>query len=175
MKQKAISSALIASGLLFGGVSPSYADFKTYPGSECVRWNENVDPASYLFFSQRFNPSTSRVLFLDCLADHDRAKGGVGVASSWIRVIDQNPTDRICAQLVGFSHIGASVFIRLTPFQCTSVAGASPDSVELNTGGLSGVPFDAHYYFSVQAVPRRSGDRDSGVVTYFVNEFSVAD
>ena len=172
MKQKAISSALIAAGLLFGGISPSYADFKTYAASECVRWNESADPDSYLNFSRRYNPSTDKRLFLDCPAVHDRY---ANVAASWIRVIDRNPTDRICAQLVAFWHIGGVPGFKATPWQCTTNAWNSPNSVQLNTGGLTGVPSDAHYYFSVQAVPRRYQGNDSGVVTYFVNEVNGLD
>lgn len=78
-----ISFTLIAAGLLFGGASSAFADFKLYAASECERWDENFDPATYLSSSRRYNPSTSRNLRLDCPSIRDR--GANSIRSSWIR------------------------------------------------------------------------------------------
>lgn len=168
MNTKGISSALIAAGFFLGGVSPAYADFKTYAGSECEPFSA-AEPDSFLAFSGRFNSSPADVLNLDCPAIHDR---NVRVDSSWIRVIDRNPNEQVCAQFVAFEQIGGAIFSVTTPIQCTDNAFPSPNSVQLNTGGLAALPpIGAHYFFSVQSVPRLFGiDAASGVVTYFVNE-----
>jgi hypothetical protein len=167
MKTKVLSCVVIAAGLLFGSTSPSYADSKTYAASECVRWDERVDPATYINFSRRFNTSTTSRLRLDCPAVKDRS---TDIRNSWIRVIDQHPTDQVCAQLIAYKQLGALTVLRGTPALCTTLVFASPNSVQLNTGALAAIPVDAHYHFSVYRIPPRLNGRDSGVVTYYVDE-----
>lgn len=172
MKTKTLSLTLLAAGLMFGGVTQSFADHKSYAASECERWNERGDPETYLSWSRRFNPSTTQKLRLDCPSVKDRY---ANVASSWIRVIDRSPIDRVCARFVAFRQFGSSSVARQGPARCTGIGFNSTGPIQLNTGGLAGVPWDAHYYHSVYSIPKRWAGRDSGVVTYFVNEFNGND
>ncbi|NOT53489.1 MAG: hypothetical protein HOP18_02685 [Deltaproteobacteria bacterium] len=167
MKTKVLSSVVIAAGLLFGATSLSYADSKTYPASECVRWDERVDPVTFLNFGRRFNPSTTLRLRLDCPAVKDRS---TDVRNSWIRVIDQHPNDQVCAQFIAYKQLGALTVIRGTPQLCTTLAFVSATPVQLNTGALAAIPADAHYYFSVLRIPMNFNGAVSGVVTYAVDE-----
>jgi hypothetical protein len=97
------------------------------------------------------------------------------IHSSWIRVIDRHPNDRVCARIVAFQQLGAVVVSRAGVARCTTLASHSSDSIQLNTGGLGAVPADAHYYFSVFRIPARAPapGGDSGVVTYAINEVDV--
>lgn len=159
--------------LLAAASTESVADFKVYAASECERWNENVDPATYLNWSRRFNPSTARRLRLDCPAVKDRLNSNI--LWSWIRVIDRSSTDQVCARIVAFRHFGNSLIARNGAAQCTGIAFNSPNAVQLNTGGLGAILNDMHYYFSVFRIPARTASGDSGVVTYFVNEANGID
>jgi len=172
MKTKAMSIAVVSTAMMLGSVSPSYADHKSYPASECERWNENYDPATYLSWSRRYNPSRTRRLRLDCPITKDRFHN---IRSSWIRVIDRNPRDNVCARIAAFRQLGNSAVTRVGPARCTSIPGNSPNAVHLNTGGLGGIWNDMHYYMSVYKVPTRYNNRDSGVVTYYVDEWSGHD
>jgi hypothetical protein len=170
MKTKALSFTLIAAGFLLAGVPQSYADQKIYAASECKKWNE-ADPALWLTGSRIFNPSTQPIA-IDCPVVKDR---NANIFNSWIRVIDQHPGDQVCARLVALRHLGNSVVVRQGAGRCSGVALNSPNAVQLNTGGLTSVPWDAHYYFSVYRFPARYAGRNSGVVTYYVFEYNGAD
>jgi hypothetical protein len=172
MKIKAISFVILCAGLMFGGISQSFADSKWYAGSECVRWNESIDPATYINSSRRLNPSTTRRLRLDCPSIHDRR---ANILSSVVRVIDNHPGDRVCARMVAVRQIGSSFVSRTGPNRCTVTAWSSPNPVALNTGGLTGIWSDMHYYHSVYQIPARNAGRSSGVVSYYVNEVDGSD
>lgn len=169
MNIKTVSLGFVSTMLLFSAPSTSFAgDAKIYAAAECVRWNQSVDPASFISSSRRFNPSTSRKLRLDCPSINDKFSGRI--ASSWIRVIDRHPQDKVCARIVAIRHIGNSFIQRNGPVRCTGVAFNSRRSVQLNTGGLANIPTDAHFYHSVNGVPKKYQGRASGVVSYNVNE-----
>ncbi|MEE9337824.1 MAG: hypothetical protein V3U87_07065 [Methylococcaceae bacterium] len=172
MKIKAISFVIVCAGLMFGGISQSFADFKWYAGSECVRWDESIDPATYINSSRRFNPSTTRRLRLDCPSIHDR---GANILGSFVRVIDRHPGDRVCARMVAVRQIDSSFVSRSGPRTCTGTAWNSPNPVVLNTGGLTGIWSDMYYYHSVYQIPARYEGRSSGVVSYYVSEFNGFD
>jgi hypothetical protein len=154
--------------LLFNMPSASFADAKTYAATECARWNQRVDPASFISSSRRFNQSTSRKLRLDCPSINDR--GSRRILSSWIRVIDRHPQDRVCAKMVAVRHLGNSFMQKNGPIRCTGTRFNSPRSVQLNTGGLFNIPSDSLFYHSVNGVPKKYRGRVSGVVSYYVNE-----
>jgi hypothetical protein len=154
--------------LLFNIPSASFADAKTYAATECARWNQSVDPASFISSSRRFNQSANRKLRLDCPSINDR--GSRRIVSSWIRVIDRHPQDRVCAQIVAVRHLGNSFIQRGGGIRCTGRNFNSPRSIQLNTGGLSNIPSDSLFYHSVNGVPKKYFGRVSGVVSYYVNE-----
>ena len=166
-----LSMVLVGASTLLIGISTSYADQKIYTGAECVRWDESKDPASYINWSRRFNPSRRQELRLACPATKDR-KGDL--RSSWIRVIDRNPHKRVCARIVAVRHVGKSLVSLQGRRKCTKAASHSGRSVKLDTGGLRRVPAGAHYYFSV-SVPKRHQKRASGVVSYRLNEANGQD
>jgi hypothetical protein len=170
MKLKALSSTLVAAVFLLAGLPESYADGKIYAGSECKKWNE-ADPALILYRSGIYNPST-RAIPVDCPAVRDR---GANIANSWIRVIDRHPGDQICARLVAIGHTGTAVVARQGRLLCTGNPFNSPSAVVLRTGELTGVPGNAHYYFSVTRVPARYGGSNSGIVNYAVSEINGPD
>lgn len=161
-----LSIMLVGAATAVVGMSTSYADRKTYTGAECVRWNESKDPASYLEWSRRLNRSNKKRLRLDCPAVKDRSGN---LQSSWIRVIDRSPNERVCARIVAVRQVNKSLMYKQGARKCTRRALRRRRPVQLATGGLKGVPADASYYFSV-TIPRRSQGRDSGVVSYRINE-----
>lgn len=168
MKLKVLCFTVLTAALLVGGWSRAYADFKTYAATECERWDENVDPATFLNGGRRFNPSSTTRLRLDCPAVKDRS---TDIRSSWIRVIDRHPQDQVCARLIAYRQLGAAVVIRTGNARCSGIELNSPDAVQLNTGGLGAIPSDAHYYLSVYRIPATFERNPSGVVTYFIEEF----
>ena len=169
MNIKTVSLGLVGTMLLFNAPSVSFAgDAKIYAAAECVRWNQSVDPASYISSSRRFNPSVSRKLRLDCPSINDKFFGRI--ASSWIRVIDRHPQDQVCAQIVAVRHLGNSFIQKRGVKRCTGVAFNSPQSVQLSTGELVNIPIDSHFYHSVNSVPKKYKGLVSGVVSYYVNE-----
>lgn len=168
MNKKLFGISMISAGLLLAGPSTSFADFKTYAGSECERFDENVDPATYLNGSGRFNPSTTSILRMDCPAVHDRYGN---ISRTWIRVVDQNPADSVCARMVAVRNIGMA-FVQVNgPVECTPPALNSPKAWQLNTTiPIFPANTDMHYYHSVYNIPKSYFGRDSGVVSYQVTE-----
>jgi hypothetical protein len=159
--------AAITAVVSFAGVrQASAADSKVFAGANCVRWNETVDPRSFISYSRRFNPSGKR-LRLDCQAVKDNFNG---ISSSWIRVIDRSPIDQVCVRIAAVRQSGSSFLARLGTNRCTSKAFNSTSAVQLNTGALNSVWGDAHYYVSVNAVPASYFGRASGVVSYLITE-----
>lgn len=140
---------------------------KLYAGANCFRWNQTVDPRSYLSSSRKFNPSGKR-LRVDCQAVRDTTM--TRIASSWIRVIDRSPTEQVCARIVAYSQSGSGVISRVGPNRCTGIGSNSTSPVQLNTGALSSIPSRAHIYISVNAIPASYSGRHSGVVNYFIDE-----
>lgn len=169
MRTTVLYCVVIAAGLLlFSSISPSYADYKVYPGSECVRWDERVDPVTFINASRRYNPSTTTSLRIDCPAVKDRDQD---IRTSWIRVYDAHPSDSTCARLIAYKFLGSTIVGRASAAVCTPTGWNSTQAYQLNTGGVSGIPYDAHYYFSVYHIPPRTSSGYSGVATYYVDEY----
>ena len=157
---------------MFAGPSQSFADSKLYPGLMCQRWNESGDPSTYLHFGSRFNPSTTQTARFDCPGIRDRA---ADIQGSKVTVVDRNPNDDVCVQVVGAERVGGGFAAIFGPKVCTISGWQSNSAVMLRTGGLSNLTGNMHMFLSVSNIPTSYSGADSGVVSYSFTEYNGTD
>lgn len=176
MNTKFISLSIVAAGLLFGSVSETFADVKTYAGIQCVQSHSGDNrflPTNFIA-GGLFNFHSRRTLVLNCPLVHDQNN----IRRAGVRVIDLNPNDRVCARLNAVRRIGnPGLLVKSGPFRCTSNSTSINMIKQLDLGRILRLDFNTHYFISVMLPPkaraRVRGGGTSGIVNYFDNEFGA--
>jgi hypothetical protein len=160
-KMKKVLIALTVLGLSLCATMALAADGKVYPGVMAVRSNAS-QPHPYILFGAVENSSSTSALRLVLPVVHD----GTTIASAWVKVIDVNSTENVCASLMSWHRAGASYSGWSSPQKCS--VGSYWTTQTLTFGPLSSIS-EAHYFFDA-IIPKATPGGRSGIISYQVNE-----
>ena len=136
---------------------------QVYPGSMCVRWNQN-ESVPVLNGSRIYNPSSTQEMHVDCPILHQNFDPNTGnnLDDADIGVIDTNTTRNASCWLTALYQINSTLYGTTGGTRGTAGFGSHEQNLDFNGTGRHA----ENWYYIGCSIPRAENGQQSGI-TYF--------